>query len=339
MSWSLAGGVAALVLHLLYRRRNSRSLLTAGFLVAAVVLLGFSLFEAGTRYPRALGVALVVALGLGSLLVVVLAVLLVASGIVTVRREGFGLSTSLSLALGLLLLVAPLVTLLVAGLRTGVAYAVALALTFAMAYAGLTFAVFLTFAFAQGRRTVPERAPGTIVVLGSRVIDGRVPPLLASRLDRALDLYRSTRAQTGAAPLLITSGGQGSDEVRSESDAMSEYLLARGADPADVRGEDRSTSTRENLRFSREVQQRAGRGGPVVVVTNNFHVLRAALHARRLGIDADVVGSPTARYYTPNAVVREFVATVVDQRRMHLALLTLPCLALTTGLVLAVRAA
>ena len=35
-------------------------------------------------------------------------------------------------------------------------------------------------------------------------------------------------------------------------------------------------------------------------------VLRAALLSRKLGINAEVVGSPTARYFLPSAFLREF---------------------------------
>lgn len=71
---------------------------------------------------------------------------------------------------------------------------------------------------------------------------------------------------------------------------MAEYLLGQGVDAADVRPETASTSTRENLLFSREVQRAADRDGATLVVTNDYHVLRAALLARSIGSDAQVVG-------------------------------------------------
>ena len=53
-------------------------------------------------------------------------------------------------------------------------------------------------------------------------------------------------------------------------------------------------------------------------MTNNYHVLRTAVLARQTGTDTQVVGSPTARYYVPSAFLREFVAVVVEHRRLHL---------------------
>ena len=46
--------------------------------------------------------------------------------------------------------------------------------------------------------------------------------------------------------------------------------------------------------------------------------------ARDLGLDAQVVGSPTARYYVPSAFLREFVAVLVEQRAVHAVLLGVP---------------
>ena len=184
------------------------------------------------------------------------------------------------------------------------------------AYAGVVFVAFLVYSVVYGRMQHRVQ-PAALVILGSRVIDGRVPPLLASRLDRALQLYRK-QAATGPAPLLIPTGGKGDDETRAEGAAMAEYLLAHGADPADVRPEVEARNTRENLLLSAAVQAEAGRPGPALAVTNNYHVLRTAVLARQTGTDTQVVGSPTARYYVPSAFLREFVAVVVEHKRLHL---------------------
>jgi uncharacterized SAM-binding protein YcdF (DUF218 family) len=74
----------------------------------------------------------------------------------------------------------------------------------------------------------------------------------------------------------------------------------------------------------------------MVLVTSNFHVLRTAILARRLNLDAEVTGARTAFYYLPSAVFREFVAVLVAYRWTNvlacLALVALPLvLALWTG--------
>jgi hypothetical protein len=72
-------------------------------------------------------------------------------------------------------------------------------------------------------------------------------------------------------------------------------------------------------------------GGPIdhdaagqgLIVTSDYHVLRAAILARRLGLPAQAAGARTARYYWPSAMLREFIALVVGRRRLHLVVGTL----------------
>ncbi|OYO20639.1 hypothetical protein BI335_03760 [Enemella evansiae] len=61
----------------------------------------------------------------------------------------------------------------------------------------------------------------------------------------------------------------------------------------------------------------------MLIVTSDFHAMRAAMYARRLGLPAQAVGCRTARYYWPSAVLREFVAVVNERRIKHLVLLLL----------------
>lgn len=56
------------------------------------------------------------------------------------------------------------------------------------------------------------------------------------------------------------------------------------------------------------------------VVTNDYHAFRAALMARRAGVNGHVVGARTARYYWPSATIREFVAVLAEHRALHLVL-------------------
>lgn len=53
-------------------------------------------------------------------------------------------------------------------------------------------------------------------------------------------------------------------------------------------------------------------------MTNDFHAFRTAIIARSMGIDAHVLGSPTASYFRPSATMREFAAVVLHHRWIHL---------------------
>ena len=130
---------------------------------------------------------------------------------------------------------------------------------------------------------------------------------------------------------MLVSGGQGDDEPRSEASAMAEYLVEAGVPEGDVLREDRSTTTAENLRYSTEVltrrdvelvrapRWRLGAGGPVVVVTSNYHALRTATLMRTAGLPGHVVGAPTAGYFWPSATIREYLALLRDHRTLTVA--------------------
>lgn len=268
-----------------------------------------------------------VLMALVPLAVLTVAAALIHNGTVMARHEGRSPGNLLSLTLGLLLLVLPVLALLLVLTLNPWAIGLGALLFFLCSYFGVVFVVFLSHAVAYGRMPAPTK-PAGIVVLGSRLINGSVPPLLRSRLDKALAIYERTAPR----PLLIPSGGQGRDEAQTEGAAMAEYLVHAGAEPSDVMVEDRAVDTEENLRFSARIFAESGRSGPLLVVTSNYHVLRAALLARGLKIDAEVLGSPTARYYLPSAFLREYVAVLVEHKWLHLVL-CLPFIAFTALLI------
>ncbi|WIY82400.1 YdcF family protein [Propionimicrobium sp. PCR01-08-3] len=126
---------------------------------------------------------------------------------------------------------------------------------------------------------------------------------------------------------MIPSGGKGSDEQRSESSAMAEYLVEQGMNPANLVLEENSANTEQNLIFSRAAADQAklahadhSASRQLLVVTNGYHVPRAALLSRQVNVDADVVGAPTARYFVPSAFIREFIAVVKMHWKLQLGI-------------------
>lgn len=160
--------------------------------------------------------------------------------------------------------------------------------------------------------------PDYIIVLGSGLIGDKVPPLLASRLDKAVQKYE----KYGRKPLLITSGGQGHDEKLAEAVAMKKYIVDKYNIPVEnIVAEDKSTTTFENLTFSKKIIDARIENARGIVVTNNFHVLRAGIYSRLVGLKAIGIGSKTAFYYVPNAFMREFIGLLEMYKWYHLAIL------------------
>ncbi|KAB0445282.1 YdcF family protein [Lysinibacillus fusiformis] len=159
--------------------------------------------------------------------------------------------------------------------------------------------------------------PNYIIALGSGVIGDRVPPLLASRLNEAVKQYK----KYGERPFIIVSGGQGTDEKVSEARAMKTYLLDVHDIPANkILMEDQSTNTEENMIFTKNIMDQHAQGEKYrsIFVTNNFHVFRASLYAKKAKLDAEGVGSKTAFYYVPNAFTREFIGLLEMNKWAHI---------------------
>jgi uncharacterized SAM-binding protein YcdF (DUF218 family) len=60
-----------------------------------------------------------------------------------------------------------------------------------------------------------------------------------------------------------------------------------------------------------------------VIVTSSYHAFRAALLARRAGVDGQVTGAPTAAYYWPSAVLREFAAVFLSYKLVNFGICAL----------------
>ncbi|WP_327673448.1 YdcF family protein [Kitasatospora sp. NBC_00458] len=241
---------------------------------------------------------------------------LISNGLTMVRKEGWRPANLLSLLAGLGIL--SVIGLLVAALAT---HSVRLGIVAGTAvlvvgYISFLFVCFVGYAFLYGRHR-PRRDVDFVVVLGSGLIGGeRVPPLLASRLDRGREVYEQQAAR-GNPPVLITSGGQGPDEKLPESHAMADYLVERGFPAEHLVREDRSRTTEENLLLSKVIMEQAGPDYRCVIVTNNFHAFRAALTARKTGVNGQVFGSRTAAYYWPSATIREFAAVFLAHKLVN----------------------
>lgn len=312
--------------------REPRKLRTGLYFFAAVgwllmLALGAIVDATTTLWDNVAGAYVLLGfLALLALAGVMLGVFMVISGITLVRREGFRLSRLLSIGFGTLVLV-----YLALGLWAVLGNRMELVLLFVVlavpvAYFGFGFASFVLYGLFYPAWMERFGGPAsTIVVLGSGLIDGQVPPLLASRLRKGRAV-RDRSAATGLDPVMITSGGRGPDEPVAEAEAMRDYLVADGVPATSVLVEDRSRNTEENLQFSAELVAERGLAGPFAVVSSDFHALRAALLMRKAGLPGYSVGAATARYFWPTAVIREYAAVIRDHFWLN-AVLLLVCFA------------
>jgi len=317
--------LAALALFIAGLIRDVRSFSNAVFLGLALALgaLGAAEYLVGLPGHR----ARLVVLALVLLVVVgpaIAASYLLVNGVTMVRREGLRLANLLPLVAGFAIIA--VIALVIAAERVGSAKlslfsAVAVLL---FGYVSFLFVSFALYGFLYNRLALFRRAD-FVIVLGSGLIDGgRVPPLLASRLERGRAVYqRLARRSKADAPVLIVSGGKGGDEQVSEAQAMAEYLIGRGFPAGQLVLEDRSTNTDENIAFSQAIMEQIRPGARCVIVTSGYHALRAAVIARQAGVRGQVASARTAGYYQMSALLREFVAMFLRYRVINFGVVAL----------------
>lgn len=143
-----------------------------------------------------------------------------------------------------------------------------------------------------------------VVILGAKVKPGGIPSQsLKNRLDAAVDYlqkYPSVKA--------IVTGGQGADEDRTEASVMADYLIEHGIAEDRVLLEDQSTTTYENLLFAKKLLPENTTS--ITIISNDFHLKRATILARKLGLKADVVAAPTPKVINTKSRIRERLAII-----------------------------
>lgn len=160
----------------------------------------------------------------------------------------------------------------------------------------------------HGERDDSALPVDAVIVLGAGV-NGETPSLiLRSRIDTAAAYLE----QHPDVPVVL-SGGQGPGESISEAEAMRRALWTNSeAWNARYLLEDKSTSTAENLAFSKAVLQEHGvdtETAVIAVVTSDFHCFRAHLIARREGLTViDIPAEVPWRLLEANYYIREFFA-------------------------------
>lgn len=278
---------------------------TAVLFCLAVTSAGLGLAARdGAAHP-----AIATGLAVGAvMLALALGLLLLADGVLLVRRYGPQAALLATGAAGCAVLAVLGLDAVFHAVGGQVLGDLLVAVNAAAGYLTLLFLVFAGYAFVRGRTTpLPETTH--VVVLGAGLDGDRPGPLLTRRLERALAVGTARAPDTPRA-VFVVSGGQGDDEVRSEADAMADYLRGRGV-PADrIVREDRSVNTGQNLRFSAALVDGTAPGHRATVVTSSFHVYRTTLLARRVGVPVHVVGAPTSPAYWPAATLHEFAAVL-----------------------------
>ncbi|MDM5357727.1 YdcF family protein [Peribacillus sp. ACCC06369] len=147
---------------------------------------------------------------------------------------------------------------------------------------------------------IPENAD-YLIILGERV-KGSVPSLsLQYRIDKAAEYLRANKRT-----LAIVSGGKGPGKDISEAKAMQQGLIEQGIEEARIMMEDKSTTTHENIVFSKELITDPSASG--LIVSNDFHIYRAVEIAKKEGLDMKGIPAKTPIVALLKSYSREYLA-------------------------------
>ncbi len=155
------------------------------------------------------------------------------------------------------------------------------------------------------RRSSSEPADA-IVVLGAAQYGGRPSPVLRSRLDHALGLYKA-----GRAPRVVLTGGRRPGDLISEAAAGRRYLVRRGIPNDHILLESTGRTSLASMQGAADVLRTQGdslaaRRPRVLLVSDPFHMLRLDVLARMQGLRP--LSSPTRTSpISANTVVLEYM--------------------------------
>ncbi|WPC43729.1 YdcF family protein [Clostridium sp. JS66] len=304
-----------LVISMLYEPRSFWNALLL-MMAIGIFLLGFG------SAPGIRGMILgILTLLLIPLTFLVTAIFLIVNGFEMMKKEGGRLQNVLSLLTGIAMILGSILT--IAGIYffqdTSVKrtlFSLVLILEF---YIAFTFASLLIYSLIY--TCLPKRLNcDYIIVHGCGLIGGeRVSPLLKGRVDKAVYIYHKCRQHTK----IVVSGGKGVDEKISEAAAMKNYLVETGFPEDDIILEEQSKTTFENLKNVRDMLNVNGVKHRYIFVTNNYHVFRTSLYAKKLKMKASGVGCGTAAYYWPSAFIREYIAIMFRYKWIFAAIVLL----------------
>ncbi|MBO6141724.1 MAG: YdcF family protein [Ruminococcus sp.] len=168
--------------------------------------------------------------------------------------------------------------------------------------AGVVYCIVLSVLMARAISSGEDKKADAVIVLGCQIRGDSPSRMLKYRLDRAYDYLCENEDA-----ICIVSGGKGSDEDYTEAEIMKKYLVQKGIDSSRITEEGESTSTRENMLYSKNILDDMGFSGSVCFISDGYHLYRAGLIAKGEGLDAFGISAETELRFLPTYWVREWL--------------------------------
>lgn len=145
------------------------------------------------------------------------------------------------------------------------------------------------------------------VVLGAGLRGDQPSQTLKNRLDKGVEYLRGNPEAK-----IVAAGGVGPAASLSEAAVMKRYLTAQGIDEKRILLEDKSTTTDENLKFTKELII-AREGMPahsITVITSDYHLYRAKQIAGKYYPQVQGLAAESALMLKINYAIREYFAVI-----------------------------
>lgn len=153
----------------------------------------------------------------------------------------------------------------------------------------LMFACLVGYVWYCAQERPITSAPATIV-LGAAAWGHKPSPVFKERIRHAVHLY-----QAGVTQKLIFTGGALRADIPSEGEVGARWAIRLGVAPEDTAYEATSRDTWFNLKNAKVILQQQ-QIDSVILVSDYFHLARAGIMARDLGLQVQLSPTPTSKF-------------------------------------------
>ena len=172
---------------------------------------------------------------------------------------------------------------------------------------GLVSFIWIETLILQSQKSDDNVKVNYAVVLGAG-IQGEEPSItLKRRLDKSME-YLNANPNTN----IVASGGFGKGITVSEAEVMKRYFLAHGIDESRIIKEEQSTTSDENLKYTKKLLTSLNGEEPqsILIITSEYHMFRAKYMAFRYYSNVYGISSETPTTVMINYAIREYIAVL-----------------------------
>lgn len=154
---------------------------------------------------------------------------------------------------------------------------------------GIAFCGWQVYHYAHHAQPLPKLADAA-VVLGAAAWGNNPSPVFRERIKHGIHLYQTQRVKR-----IIFTGGTPNPAYPTEAEVARRYAIKQKVPAKAILIEPNSDNTYENLVNTRQIMQQHDIR-TIIIVSDPYHLARAAAMAKQLDLQASVSATPSSRY-------------------------------------------